>query len=953
MTQAKSTLNQKLRYERLRRGWTQLDLADKIGTTPLNVGRWERGITSPGPYLRQKLCEVYEKSLEELGLVPGSMETEPATAIELISSPVAPSSEAPAMLWHIPYGRNLLFTGREDVLARLRDTLPGGEHPVALAQPQAIGGLGGIGKTQTAVEYAYRYRDNYKSVLWARADSADLLISDFLLIAALLNLPQRNEQDQSVVVKAVLRWFDTHEQWLLTLDNADDLEMVSKFMPSAGKGHVLLTTHANFTGTVAQRIELDKMALDEGTLLLLRRMKYLKGNAGMESVSETIRTQARAIVEAVDGLPLALDQAGAYIEETGCTLSDYLKFYTLRHNRLLRMRGASATGHPEPVATTWSLSFEKVERANPAAAELLHLCAFLHPDEIPESMIIEGASESGPLLQAIAEDELDWNEAIGELRKYSLVKRDAKEKILNIHRLVQMVIRDGMDKETQRVWAKRTVLMVNRAFPEDVFSSWNACQLYLPHVQICAALIKQWNIDSTEAIDLLSRTAYYLRRRAQFNEAVQLFQDELAIRLQVSGPEHIEIANDIDNLAWVYLDMGKYEEARALFEQARLMREHLSGPDHLDTTKSLNALGLLYREQGEYLQAEALFEQALTLRTKILGLEHPLVGESSNNLALIYGDIGKYAEAEPLHQQALAIDEKFLGKEHPEVATDLNNIGWNYYRQGRYDLVEAPHLRALAIRERILGLEHPDVAFSLNALGLLYRDLGRYTEAEAFLQRALLIRERALGSDHVDVGQSLQNLGVLCYRQGRYHDAEAMLRRSLVIREQLGTENPLIAFSLNPLAILYRSQGKYSEAEPLLKRAIAIREKALGPDNIDLSYSLEALAVLYSKLERYEEAGALFQRVLAIQENVLGPKHLYVAQTRFGFALLYYNQENYAQAELLFQQALAIQEKSLLAMSSDVAVALKNYASLLRKTNRKAEAIALEERIQNSRVEEE
>jgi len=261
MTEPKPTPNQKLRYERIRRGLSQQDVADMVGTTPLNVGRWERGVTLPGPHFRQKLSEVFDKSLSELGLMMEDDATSKTSDVSLTFPTTASVQEVSLVtisFWNVPYNRNLLFTGREDILAQLYDAFQDG------AQPQAISGLGGIGKTQTAVEYAYRYRESYDAVLWARAGSTDLLTSDFLLIGALLNLPQRNDQDQNVVVKAVLSWFDTHEKWLLVLDNADNLEMVSDFIPSAGKGHVLLTTRANSTGTVAQRIEIEKWIWTKG-----------------------------------------------------------------------------------------------------------------------------------------------------------------------------------------------------------------------------------------------------------------------------------------------------------------------------------------------------------------------------------------------------------------------------------------------------------------------------------------------------------------------------------------------------------------------------------------------------------------------------------------------------------------------------------------------------------------
>jgi transcriptional regulator with XRE-family HTH domain len=158
MTETKSLPNQKLRYERERRGWSQQDVADKVGTTPLNVGRWERGVTLPGPHFLQKLSEVFKKNMQELGLAATDGET--AKQVPLSPPVISPAQETALSVWNVPYKRNLLFTGREDVLSRLHDAFLNQQQPIALAQPQAISGLGGIGKTQTAVEYVYRYQEH-------------------------------------------------------------------------------------------------------------------------------------------------------------------------------------------------------------------------------------------------------------------------------------------------------------------------------------------------------------------------------------------------------------------------------------------------------------------------------------------------------------------------------------------------------------------------------------------------------------------------------------------------------------------------------------------------------------------------------------------------------------------------------------------------------------------------
>ena len=263
--------------------------------------------------------------------------------------------------WTVPYQRNPFFTGREEVLENLYDSLRVGKT-VAVVQPRALTGLGGIGKTQTAVEYAYRYYSDYpEAILWARADSREGLVADFGAMARALHLPEE-AQDQNLVIDAVKRWLKEHANWLLILDNVEDLTMIKSVLPSAHRGHILLTTRIQATGEMARSVEMEKMEPKEGTLFLLRRASMLAPEALLNAASEADKTKAQAISQVMDGLPLALDQAGAYIEETGCSLSDYLDFFEQRRKKLLKRRGPPSSDHPEAVATTWSLSSENLVR---------------------------------------------------------------------------------------------------------------------------------------------------------------------------------------------------------------------------------------------------------------------------------------------------------------------------------------------------------------------------------------------------------------------------------------------------------------------------------------------------------------------------------------------------------------------------------------------------------------
>ena len=375
--------------------------------------------------------------------------------------------------WNVPV-RNRLFTGRDDVLERLHGELERDRRA-------ALSGLGGIGKTQTAIEYAHRYRNDYNAVFFIRTDTETALTAGLVEIAGVLALPSRDAKDQKETVGAVKRWFLEHDRWLLIADNADDLPLVKNELPFDGPGRILLTTRAAGTGAVAEAVKLNKMEPEEGARFLLRRAGLLERDSGRESAPGDQQAAARELSIKLDGLPLALDQAGAFIEEMPSSPIEYLQLYAEEGAELRRI------GKPEheSVHATFSLAFEKVGGASHAAADLLRLCAFFAPDQIPEEIFIKGVPELGENLGALAANTLQRTQIIGEACRFSLLHRDAISKKLSIHRQVQAVLRDMMaEKGEEGVWAERAVRAVNRAFPSVEFSTWAVCERILPQATL-------------------------------------------------------------------------------------------------------------------------------------------------------------------------------------------------------------------------------------------------------------------------------------------------------------------------------------------------------------------------------------------------------------------------------------------------------------------------------------
>jgi tetratricopeptide (TPR) repeat protein len=712
-----------------------------------------------------------------------------------------------------------LFTGRESVLAQLQKAL-------AARGRAALSGLGGMGKTQTALEYAHRHLENYDHIFLVSAASREGLLSGYVTIAGLLKLPSAGAQDQTLVVDAVKCWLGSYERCLLILDNADDLAIIRPFIPPGKNGHILLTSRAQVFQAIGivKPIGLNKMSHEEAQTFLFKRTEF-KDNTGLE------QSAGAELAKELGFLPLALEQAGAFIVENQSRFQDYLRSFRNRRLELLHKHGPVVGVYRESVRTTWSMNFRQLEQESEAAADLLRLSAFLSPDSIPLEFLAAGAPELGNLLWAaladVQEDPVVLDETLAPLAHFSLIHRDIEAGTYSVHQLVQEVVRAELDPKTQKMWAERVVRAVGRAFPSPEFSTWPLCDRFLPQAHACAELINQWGFEFPEAARLLDDAGFYLRERGRYTDAKPLSERALAIREKAPASEHPDdVATSLNNLAGLYRIQGQYAKAEPLFERALAIREKALGPEDPKVAWSLNGLATLYVAQGQYAKAEPLYERALAIREKALGPEDRDVARSLNGLATLYAAKGQCAKAEPLHERALAIREKALGPEDPKVARSLNGLAKLYTDQGQYAKAEPLYERALAIREKALGPEHRDLAWSLNGLAELYAAKGQYAKAEPLYERALAMREKALDPEHPDLAWSLNGLAKLYADQGQYAKAELLYERALAIREKaLGPKHPDVGTCLENYALLLRNIGRSQEAEPLEARARAIRAK--------------------------------------------------------------------------------------------------------------------------------
>ncbi len=861
---------------RKRQHITQQQLAEAIGRQRRAISRWEQGEGLPGnkAVVLELARHLYLDDEEARQLLEASL-------------------TSPAPLWGVTLPRNEFFTGREDILGILHRCLCI-EQTRAFPRAIALTGLGGIGKTQTALEYAYQHALEYRAIFWIEAESLEHILFSLQRIAELLQLPERLATEQRRIIDAVQRWFATHDHWLVIWDNLEDLELPFCLLPVLRQGALLFTTRQQALGTFAQSFNLRPLMHEEGTSLLLRRAKRRELEMAQEQMLHQAETPsaeysaASKLVTLLGGLPLALDQVGAYIEDNGCSLVDYLQRYEMRQVDLLDRRGEAGSYHPQPVTTTFLLACAQVEQTYKEAADLLRVCAFLYAEAIPAEIFRLGSVHLEPTLAALVSDPIQFDLMLAALRRLSLIQRHAETNTLSLHRLLQVVVREQMDSAEERLWCKCIVQMMNTIFPAgDDIATWDKCERYLSQALACVPLIEKAENALLEAVELLSKIGRYLTHRGRLEEAEPLIARAVSLNEQQYNSDHptlilplmvqaefawrqgnfafaeeslwrvlaleerqedsaaISIANTVNLLALYCWEQGKYGQAEQLYQQALRTWEQQTSPDHPDTALLLHHLALLYWKQGQYKQARTLYEQALDIFERVMSVDHPHIAFPLIGLAALYEELGEYTQARSLFQQTLRIREQAFGPDHPVVAYSLNGLARIGTRQGEYAQAELLYQRSLRIRKQALGFDHPEISYTLSGMAKLYVQQGACTQAESLFQQALCIREQALGSDHPEIASLLNNLARLYGDQGYYARAMPLFQRTLQIREQrLGASHLKTARTLVALASLYEKQGEEKQAESSLQRAYSIFTHHLGcehPEAVKTRNSYHAL----------------------------------------------------------------------------------------------------------------
>ncbi|KAL7271330.1 hypothetical protein RUND412_005923 [Rhizina undulata] len=825
--------------------------------------------------------------------------------VSMVTRTPSPPFQEFDVLLKLPFRRNPKFCGRHDIIDKLFQIL---EPAISdAAEPRlntsamqvsartnferktvVLHGLGGTGKSQIALEYAHRFCHSYASIFWIDADDASRTtesacqivvqivdhyinqgpssldfpkIAKILGIAGQLDASGRLYQNATdVAIKAVHTWLSAKEnrRWLLLVDNHDKIELseLEALIPTCDWGTVIVTTRLPNLHRFGECVEVEGIGAEPGLELLLK-----SSGKKLRNMDEPNLGEARAIVRELGELPLALDQAGAYVSSLQIPFSDY-------RNKLKKgMKFGFSQGIFEPslssnktsVLTTWELSFQEL---NENARHLLHLCAFLSNEDIPVELFRRG----NKAVHWIMQDETQLDHAFQSLLNFSLVRRKESGDSFWMHPLVHAWAREHTDSTIRRQNAEVALRLVASATGTNVYKmspeDWIFERRILSHLNACRKHI----------------VGYF------------------------GGLDIVLVSDASYAISEAYMRLGYYKEAEALHQMELSVHERINGKAHLSTMHSVYNMAVVFYRQGRYQEALEYFQRALAGYEKVLGKDHPSTLDTVDYVATVFQCQERYDEALEWHQRARAGYEKALGNDHPSTLVAVTNVASIFRHQGRYDESLELHQMVLAEYEKTLGNNHPSTLGTMNNIAMLFKDQGRHNEALELYQSSLAGKEKTLGKEHSSTIDTVCNLALLFGHQKRYEEALNLYQRALAGYEKvLGKNHPSTLDTMGNIAMLFKEQGRHNEALELYQSSLAGKEKTLGKAHSSTIDTVYNLALLFGDQKRYEEALNLYQKALAGYEKVLGKSHPSTLDTVDNMTWIFRQQERFDEAKTLKQ----------------------------------------------------
>ncbi|KAJ5645897.1 hypothetical protein N7490_002269 [Penicillium lividum] len=807
---------------------------------------------------------------------------------------------------HVPFRQNKNFTGREHQIKELWRMLFTEER-----ERVAVVGLGGMGKTQTVLELAYRVRLSMKqySILWMPAQSMPAFEKTATELVQKLGIHCGDGDDPKEALRAYLS-SEAAGNWLLILDNADDMEFILgspgkstglfDVLPQSPTGRTLITTRSSQIAVHAggvELLELTGMTSEEANIFL-----------GMSLVDKTQIRQVGDIAELLEKLaymPLTMAQAAAYMNMNKMPIIAYLRLCNQTDHDMINLLGAQLRDETHysktqgAVATTWIISFNTICQTDTTSARLLSFIRWIESKAIPRSILPE------------TESDWDLTQAIGLLCGYGFLSWREDGQTLDMHSLVHLALRFWPIQRHEGLMTEENAIEhLTEIFPWGEWEDRLLWRQYFPHVLPLAQSDKME--QNTGRDDLGEKIGRCLLKDGRIKEGVEVLQSVAAIREKTLAEDHPSRLASQHVLASAYKSNGQVKEAIALLKHVVAIWEKTLAEDHPNRLASQHELAAAYESNGQVKEAIALLKHVVAIREKTLAEDHPNRLTSQHELARAYKSNGQVKEAITLLKHIVAIQEKTLAEDHPDQLTSQHVLAGAYESNGQVKEAIALLKHMVAIWEKTLAEDHPNRLASQYELAGAYESNGQVKEAIALFEYVVAIEQKVLAEDHPGRLNSQHELARAYKSNGQVKEAIALFEYVVAIKQKvLAEDHPGRLNSQYELARAYKSNGQVKEAIALLKHMVAIWEKTLAEDHPNRLASQYELAGAYESNGQVKEAIALFEYVVAIEQKVLAEDHPSRLNSQHELASVYESNGQVKEAIALLKHVVAIREKTL------------------------------------------